>query len=53
MTGAAEDGMDMVEAMHLPLPPDFATMGAQPVELERSVSHLFGQYERAALPQVN
>jgi len=53
MTRAAEEGLDMVEAMHLPLPPDFAAMGAQPVELERSVSHLFGQYERAALPQVN
>lgn len=53
ITGAIEDGLDMVETMQLDIPPDFAAMGAQPRELERSVSHLFNTYERAALPKVN
>ena len=53
LANAAEDGLDMVETMRLPLPDRFAAMGAQPQEFGRSVSHLFGAYEKAALPEVN
>ncbi len=53
LTDAAEDGLDMVEAMRIDMPDEFAALGAQPQEFERSVSHLFGEYERAALPEVN
>lgn len=53
LKNAAESGLDMVETMRLDLPDWIAAMGAQPKEFERSVSHLFGEYERAALPQVD
>ena len=53
LSDAAEEGLDMVETMQRPLPERFAAMGAQPQEYERSVSHLFGDYEKAALPEVN
>ena len=47
---AAENGLDMVEVMDLPLPDEFATLGAQPREFQRSVSHLFPDIEAEALP---
>lgn len=50
---AAEQGLDFVEALRLPLPAEFAAMGAQPNEFERSVAHLFPSYELAALPRVD
>lgn len=50
---ASEDGLDMVETMQAGLPDWVADMGAQPKEYERSVSHLFGDYELQALPKVN
>lgn len=50
LEAAAEQGLDMVEVMELPLPPRFAAMGAQPEEFIRSVSHLFPAIEKAALP---
>ena len=50
LQAAAEDGLDMVEVMDLPLPEQFASMGAEPDEFYRSVSHLFGDIENKALP---
>ena len=50
LRNAVERGLDMAEAMQIPLPPDFALLGAQPQEFQRSVSHLFPALEQAALP---
>ena len=50
LRGAADEGLDMVEVMGLPLPDSFAAMGAQPEEFYRSVSHLFPAIESDALP---
>lgn len=50
---AARTGLDMVEVMDLPLPEEFAAMGAQPQEFHRSVAHLFPGVERAVLPRAN
>ncbi|MGF1474093.1 MAG: quinoprotein relay system zinc metallohydrolase 1 [Geminicoccaceae bacterium] len=50
---AAEQGLDMVEAMNLPMPEAFAAMGAQPQEYHRSIAHLFPDYELAALPRID
>ncbi len=47
---AADQGFDMVEAMELPIPAQFAELGAQPQEFHRSVSHLFPGFEAEALP---
>ena len=47
---AADEGLDMVEVMELPLPDRFAAMGAQPEEYHRSVSHLFPDIEADSLP---
>lgn len=51
-TGAAE-GLDMIELMDLPLPEDFASLGAQPHEFHRSVSHLYPSIEREVMPRAN
>ncbi len=53
LSQAATDGLDMVEIMEAPLPREFATMGAQPQEFRRSVSHLFPDIERRELPRAN
>ena len=50
---AARDGRDMVEIMTDPLPDEYARMGAQPQEFERSVAHLFPGIERQELPRGN
>ena len=50
---AAQEGRDMVEIMTAPLPPQYAQMGAQPQEFERSVAHLFPEIERQELPRGN
>ncbi len=50
---AARAGLDMVEIMQHPLPPEFAGMGAQPQEFQRSVAHLFPEIERMELPRGN
>ncbi|MEO1550166.1 MAG: quinoprotein relay system zinc metallohydrolase 1 [Pseudomonadota bacterium] len=50
---AARDGLDMVEIMETPLPSDYASMGAQPQEYQRSVSHLFARIELEELPRAN
>jgi quinoprotein relay system zinc metallohydrolase 1 len=53
LADGARRGLDMHELMRTPLPADFAAMGAQPTEFERSVAHLFPAAERAALPRAN
>lgn len=53
LRAAARQGLDMVEIMALPLPEDFAAMGAQPGEFHRSVAHLFPDIERQELPRAN
>lgn len=53
LADAARRGLDMNETMATPLPADYASMGAQPDEFKRSVAHLFGAAERAALPRAN
>lgn len=50
---SARDGLDMIEVMGLPLPEEYASMGAQPQEYERSVSHLFADIEIEELPRAN
>ncbi|WP_425093009.1 quinoprotein relay system zinc metallohydrolase 1 [Tropicimonas sp. S265A] len=50
---AAATGLDMVEIMQAPLPAEYAAMGAQPQEFERSVAHLFPGIEREVLPRAN
>ena len=53
LRAAAREGLDMVEIMGRPLPPEFAGMGAQPQEFRRSVAHLFPKLERQELPRAN
>lgn len=50
LTDTAERGLGMVETMKAPMPREFAALGAQPEEFERSVAHLFPEYETRALP---
>ena len=50
LTEAAHSGLDMVEVMGLPIPPEHAALGAMPEEFFRSVSHLFPAIELTALP---
>lgn len=53
LTRSAQNGLDMIEVMQLPLPDQFAAMGAQPGEFQRSVSHLFAEVELSVLPRGN
>lgn len=50
---AAEQGLDMVEIIDLPIPHRFAALGAQPQEFHRSVSHLYPDIETEILPLLN
>ncbi|MFD1786497.1 quinoprotein relay system zinc metallohydrolase 1 [Sphingomonas floccifaciens] len=50
---AVTDGLDMVEAGDLPIPPRFAHVAAARYELQRSVSHLYPALEGALLPRVD
>lgn len=53
LVAAAGMGLDMIEIMETPLPDEFASMGAQPQEFHRSVSHLYPEIERMILPRAN
>lgn len=46
----AKDGLDMIDLMQITLPEEFAAMGAQPYEFQRSISHLFPGIEIQELP---
>jgi len=50
LVDAADQGFDMVEVMALPIPDQFAGLGALPEEFHRSVSHLFPGIESEVLP---
>ena len=50
---AVTDGLDMVEAGDLPIPPRFATLAAARYELQRSVAHFYPTLERTLLPRVD
>lgn len=50
---AVADGLDMVEAGDLPIPPRFAALAAARYELQRSVAHFYPTLERALLPRVD
>lgn len=52
LTKAVADGLDMVEAGELPIPPRFAGFAAARYEMQRSVSHLYPALEAARLPRV-
>ncbi|ABV95864.1 beta-lactamase domain protein (plasmid) [Dinoroseobacter shibae DFL 12 = DSM 16493] len=50
---AAGQGLDMIEVMDLPLPPEFAGLGAEPEEFHRSIAHLYPSIEREVMPRAN
>lgn len=50
---AVESGLDMAEALELPIPDRFAGLGVLREEFRRSVAHLWPKIEQAALPRVN
>lgn len=50
---AVEAGLDMTEALELPIPERFASLSVLREEYRRSVAHLWPKIEQAALPRVN
>lgn len=48
---AAEQGLDMSEALSLPLPPEVRSLAVAESEYRRSVSHLYPAAEQSALAQ--
>lgn len=52
LTAAVAQGLDMVEAGNLPIPPRFAALAAARYELQRSVSHFYPGIEAARLPRI-
>lgn len=53
LRSAAASGLDMIEVMDVPLPPEFARLGAEPEEFHRSVSHLYPSIELQVMPRAN
>ncbi|MEM8572111.1 MAG: quinoprotein relay system zinc metallohydrolase 1 [Pseudomonadota bacterium] len=53
LRGAVLQGLDIIEAMEISLPPEYAEMDVQPGEFRRSVTHLFPKFEREELPRAN
>jgi quinoprotein relay system zinc metallohydrolase 1 len=53
LRNSAAEGLDMIEVMDIPLPPDFAKLGAEPQEFHRSVAHLYPAIEREVMPRAN
>jgi len=53
MRSGAEQGAEMTELIHTPIPARFAGISLTRYELIRSVSHLYPRYERARLPRVD
>lgn len=50
---SAASGLGMIEVMDLPLPPEFARLGAEPQEFHRSISHLYPSIELDVMPRAN
>lgn len=53
LSDAVRDGLDMVEAGAMPIPPRFAAMKAARYELQRSVAHLYPAIEARSLARVD
>lgn len=53
LRSAMEAGLDMTDALNLPIPERFAGMGVLREEFRRSVAHLWPRMEAATLPRVN
>lgn len=53
LRSAMEAGLDMTDALNLPIPERFAGLGVLREEFQRSVAHLWPEIEAAALPRVN
>lgn len=49
LRSAAEQGLDMMDVLRLPLPEDFRSWGAAEPEYIRQVAHLYPRYEQAQL----
>jgi glyoxylase-like metal-dependent hydrolase (beta-lactamase superfamily II) len=52
LRSAVGDGLDMMEAMAAPIPAGHGQLGAQPIECQRSVVHLYPWIEEELLPVV-
>lgn len=50
---AVESGLDMAEALELPIPERFQVLDVLREEYRRSVAHLWPRIEQASLPRVN
>ncbi|CAO3402204.1 quinoprotein relay system zinc metallohydrolase 1 [Azospirillum palustre] len=50
---AVESGLDMAEALELPIPERFQVLDVLREEYRRSVAHLWPKIEQASLPRVN
>ncbi|WP_109153751.1 quinoprotein relay system zinc metallohydrolase 1 [Azospirillum sp. TSO5] len=50
---AVDSGLDMAEALELPIPERFEVLDVLREEYRRSVAHLWPKIEQAALPRVN
>ncbi|WP_434622202.1 quinoprotein relay system zinc metallohydrolase 1 [Azospirillum sp. B2RO_4] len=50
---AVDSGLDMAEALELPIPARFEVLDVLREEYRRSVAHLWPKIEQAALPRVN
>lgn len=53
LRAAVAQGLDMVEAGNLPIPPRFARMQAARYELERSASRFYPELEQSLLPRID
>lgn len=53
LAAALEQGLDMVEAGNMPIPPQFATLVGARIELQRSVSHFYPGLEARLLPRLD
>lgn len=49
MQSAAEQGLDLGEVLHTPVPERFAQWAAQPAELHRSLTQWYPRYEQKAM----
>ncbi|SMH48426.1 quinoprotein relay system zinc metallohydrolase 1 [Azospirillum agricola] len=53
LRAAVEAGLDMTDALELPIPERFHGLGVLRAEYRRSVAHLWPRIERESLPRVN
>lgn len=53
LAAALDNGLDMVAAGNIPIPPQFASLAGARTELQRSVAHFYPALERAMLPRIS